>query len=77
MSKNNLKSDVRLQKGYLKVAGLFFSKKALPTQAKPYPTRERKIHSQPFKMARKCKISTRKISKKCNIRLVSFRYPVR
>lgn len=27
ISKNNLKSDSRLHKGYLKVAGLFFSKK--------------------------------------------------
>ena len=34
ISKKSLKSEIKLQKGYLKVAGLFFSKKAWPIQAK-------------------------------------------
>jgi hypothetical protein len=37
-SKNKIKSDNKLYSGYLKVAGLFFSKKKCPIQAKPYPT---------------------------------------
>lgn len=32
-----LKSPIKLHKGYLNVAGLFFSKKKCPTQANPYP----------------------------------------
>ena len=37
-SKKSLKSEINDQNGYLKVAGLFFSKKKCPTHAKPYPT---------------------------------------
>lgn len=37
-SKKRIKSDAKLNSGYLKVAGLFFSKKKCPTQANPYPT---------------------------------------
>jgi len=36
-SKNNRKSEIRDQSGYLKVAGLFFSIKAWLIHAKPYP----------------------------------------
>ena len=36
-SQNNKKSLTKLYSGYLKVAGLFFSKKKWPIHAKPYP----------------------------------------
>jgi hypothetical protein len=32
-----LKSPLKANKGYLKVAGLFYSKKKCPIQANPYP----------------------------------------
>lgn len=32
-----MKSEAKLNKGYLKVAGLFFSKKKCPIHANPYP----------------------------------------
>lgn len=35
ISLNSLKSPLRLSSGYLNVAGLLFSKKKCPTQAKP------------------------------------------
>ena len=35
---SNRKSPLKLISGYLKVAGLFFSKTKCPTHAKPYPT---------------------------------------
>ena len=58
----------------MKVAGLFFSKKKCPTQAKPYPTKGMRIKSLKSwnKRAAGMSRSTNDVPIKCKILLVEF-----
>lgn len=72
ISKYILKSDFKLHKGYLNVAGLFFSKKKCPTHANPYPAIGTKINNTGFRynILVKVKAKTTVVPTTCNKRQI-------